>query len=223
MCATLSWGKHKLRVWAMPSHSTGLERTVPAAFGTNVISVVLQWQPLRQDMVAARGLPAPPIVLITRGLTKASVGRWPTPLPSSSVSAQTTRISPPTVPVAMPFLRAVPSLLGPIPRKILGTIVDGRTRRRQGAATEVAGVLRRGGLSVDLVLEARKTKANFKHAARVGASHAIMVAPAEWKAGKASPTLRPERWFCYPFCFVFFGGGEGGGRGGSLVRFNLAT
>ncbi|CAM9589385.1 unnamed protein product [Ascophyllum nodosum] len=65
-------------------------------------------------------------------------------------------------------------------------VVFGYNAELQGAATEVAGVLRRGGLSVDLVLEARKTKANFKHAARVGASHAIMVAPAEWKAGKVS-------------------------------------
>lgn len=54
----------------------------------------------------------------------------------------------------------------------------------QGAATEVAGVLRKGGVSVDLVLEARKTKANFKHASRVGASHAVMVAPTEWQEGK---------------------------------------
>lgn len=60
------------------------------------------------------------------------------------------------------------------------------TRRvtTQGAATEVAGVLRREGVSVDLVLEARKTKVNFKHASRVGASHAVMVAPAEWQKGK---------------------------------------
>lgn len=46
-------------------------------------------------------------------------------------------------------------------------------------------MLRREGVSVDLVLEARKTKANFKHAARVGATHVVMVAPSEWKAGKA--------------------------------------
>lgn len=56
----------------------------------------------------------------------------------------------------------------------------------QGAATEVAGVLRREGVSVDLVLEARKTRVNFKHASRVGASHAVMVAPAEWQEGKVS-------------------------------------
>ena len=53
-------------------------------------------------------------------------------------------------------------------------------------------MLRQRGLSVDLVLEARKTKANFKHAARVGASHAVMVAPAEWKAGKVRPTPYPS-------------------------------
>ncbi|CAM9682277.1 unnamed protein product, partial [Choristocarpus tenellus] len=56
----------------------------------------------------------------------------------------------------------------------------------QGAATKVAGELRRGGIKVDLVLGSRKTKANFKHAARVGASHAVMVAPNEWEQGKVS-------------------------------------
>ncbi|CAN0472166.1 unnamed protein product, partial [Laminaria digitata] len=54
----------------------------------------------------------------------------------------------------------------------------------QEAATEVAGLLRREGVAVDLVLESRKTKANFKHAARVGAAHVVMVAPAEWGVGK---------------------------------------
>lgn len=44
--------------------------------------------------------------------------------------------------------------------------------------------MRRDGVSVDLVLEPRKTKANFKHASRVGATYVVMVAPAEWKAGK---------------------------------------
>ncbi|CAM9145210.1 unnamed protein product [Scytosiphon promiscuus] len=56
----------------------------------------------------------------------------------------------------------------------------------QGAATEVAGSLRREGVSVDLVLETRKTKANFKHAARVGATYVVMVAPSEWKSGNVS-------------------------------------
>eukprot|EP00903_Cladosiphon_okamuranus_P006427 g6289.t1 len=56
----------------------------------------------------------------------------------------------------------------------------------QGAATEVAGSLRRKGVSVDLVLETRKTKANFKHATRVGATYVVLVAPSEWKEGKVS-------------------------------------
>eukprot|EP00752_Nemacystus_decipiens_P014338 g12757.t1 len=56
----------------------------------------------------------------------------------------------------------------------------------QGAATEVAGALRRKGVSVDLVLETRKTKANFKHAARVGATYVVLVAPSEWEDGKVS-------------------------------------
>lgn len=44
--------------------------------------------------------------------------------------------------------------------------------------------MRRKGVSVDLVLETRKTKANFKHATRVGATYVVLVAPSEWKEGK---------------------------------------
>lgn len=61
-------------------------------------------------------------------------------------------------------------------------------KTKKGAATEVAGALRRKGVSVDLVLETRKTKANFKHATRVGATYVVMVAPSEWKAGKVGRT-----------------------------------
>ncbi|CAM9301523.1 unnamed protein product [Ectocarpus fasciculatus] len=65
-------------------------------------------------------------------------------------------------------------------------VVFGWDDELQGAATEVAASLRREGVSVDLVLQPRKTKANFKHATRVGATYVVMVAPSEWKAGKVS-------------------------------------
>lgn len=48
----------------------------------------------------------------------------------------------------------------------------------------MAGALRGAGVSVDLVLEIRKPKANFKHADRLNASYAVMVAPSEWADGK---------------------------------------
>lgn len=57
-------------------------------------------------------------------------------------------------------------------------------RVQQGPATQLAATLRKAGLSVDLVLEIRKPKANFKHAARVAATHVAMVAPSEWGEGK---------------------------------------
>eukprot|EP00904_Undaria_pinnatifida_P007650 jgi/Undpi1/4014/HiC_scaffold_16.g07382.m1 len=68
----------------------------------------------------------------------------------------------------------------------IAAVVFAYNAELQEAATEVAGLLRREGVAVDLVLESRKTKANFKHAARVGAAHVVMVAPAEWGVGKVS-------------------------------------
>jgi len=52
------------------------------------------------------------------------------------------------------------------------------------AATEVAGRLRAGGRSVELVLEERKVKWAFKRADRLGAKRVVLVAPEEWQRGE---------------------------------------
>lgn len=70
----------------------------------------------------------------------------------------------------------------------------------------MAGSLRRKGVSVDLVLETRKTKANFKHAGRVGATYVVLVAPSEWKEGKVREREREPRKDTGQ-------GGRDGGRG----------
>ena len=54
----------------------------------------------------------------------------------------------------------------------------------QGAAMQVAGKLRAGGRSVDLVLEDKRMKWVFKHAERCGAARLVMVMPDEWAEGK---------------------------------------
>lgn len=61
--------------------------------------------------------------------------------------------------------------------------------REKGPATQVAGALRKAGVSADLVLEIRKLKANFKHAARVQATYVVMVAPSEWGEGKVRKSV----------------------------------
>jgi len=52
------------------------------------------------------------------------------------------------------------------------------------AAIRVAGLLRDGGRSVDLVMERKKVKWAFSHADARGAERVVLVAPAEWEAGK---------------------------------------
>ena len=52
------------------------------------------------------------------------------------------------------------------------------------AAVEVAGRLRRGGRSVDLVLEDKKLKWALRRANQSGAERLVLVAPDEWAAGK---------------------------------------
>lgn len=55
-----------------------------------------------------------------------------------------------------------------------------------GAAIDVATRLRASGQSVDVVLEAKKTKWVFKHADRLGAKYCVIVAPDEYEKGEVS-------------------------------------
>ena len=54
------------------------------------------------------------------------------------------------------------------------------------AAVEVATRLRAAGRRVDLVLDDKKVKAAFKHAARVDAARLVLVAPDEWAKGEVT-------------------------------------
>lgn len=54
----------------------------------------------------------------------------------------------------------------------------------QGTAIGAARVLREAGYSVDLQLEARKTKWAFKHADRLGALYVVLVGSGEIAEGK---------------------------------------
>ncbi|KAG2452860.1 hypothetical protein HYH02_002204 [Chlamydomonas schloesseri] len=51
------------------------------------------------------------------------------------------------------------------------------------AAAGIATALRRGGRSVDLVLEAKKMKWAFKHAEKLGAARLVLVGTSEWERG----------------------------------------
>jgi len=51
------------------------------------------------------------------------------------------------------------------------------------AAARIATTLRTAGLSTDLMLGPKKLKAALKHCNRVGATHAVWLAPNEWSAG----------------------------------------
>lgn len=51
------------------------------------------------------------------------------------------------------------------------------------AAVEVATRWRGAGRRVDLILDGKKVKAAFKHAARVDAARLVLVAPEEWARG----------------------------------------
>ncbi|MFC1525307.1 histidine--tRNA ligase [Candidatus Latescibacterota bacterium] len=53
----------------------------------------------------------------------------------------------------------------------------------RAAAVQVAGILRRQGRSVDLVLEDRKMKWAFRHGDAVGAARLVLLAPDEWSRG----------------------------------------
>jgi len=66
----------------------------------------------------------------------------------------------------------------------VGDVVFGMGTELQGAAMQVAGKLRAGGRSVDLVLEDKRMKWVFKHAERCGAARLVMVMPDEWAEGK---------------------------------------
>ncbi len=63
-------------------------------------------------------------------------------------------------------------------------VVFGMGAELRGAAMQVAGRLRSGGRSVDLVLEDKRMKWVFKHAERCGAARLVMVMPDEWAEGK---------------------------------------
>lgn len=56
----------------------------------------------------------------------------------------------------------------------------------QPAAIGAAASLRAVGLSVDLQLEARKTKWGFKHADRIGARYVVLVGAGEAAEGKVA-------------------------------------
>lgn len=56
----------------------------------------------------------------------------------------------------------------------------------QPAAIGAAASLRTAGLSVDLQLEARKTKWGFKHADRIGARYVVLVGAGEAAEGKVA-------------------------------------
>jgi histidyl-tRNA synthetase len=56
----------------------------------------------------------------------------------------------------------------------------------QSTAIGAAAALRTAGLSVDLQLEARKTKWGFKHADRLGAAYVVLVGSGEAAEGAVS-------------------------------------
>ncbi|MEC8954942.1 MAG: histidine--tRNA ligase [Candidatus Thermoplasmatota archaeon] len=62
-------------------------------------------------------------------------------------------------------------------------VVFGMGAELRGAAMQVAGKLRAGGRSTDLVLEDKRIKWVFKHAERSGAARLVMVMPEEWSKG----------------------------------------
>lgn len=65
----------------------------------------------------------------------------------------------------------------------VGDVVFGMGAELRGAAMQVAGKLRAGGRSTDLVLEDKRIKWVFKHAERSGAARLVMVMPEEWSKG----------------------------------------
>ena len=65
----------------------------------------------------------------------------------------------------------------------VGDVVFGMGAELRGAAMQVAGKLRAGGRSADLVLEDKRIKWVFKHAERSGAARLVMVMPEEWSKG----------------------------------------
>lgn len=79
-------------------------------------------------------------------------------------------------------LLAERSLLPEVPHKVDDVvIVMDETLRRE--ACQVAGQLREGGRRVDLVLQPKKMKWVFKHAARCTAARLVILGPEEWSRG----------------------------------------
>lgn len=62
-------------------------------------------------------------------------------------------------------------------------VVCAFTPELHSAAIEVASKLRESGGAIDLVLESKKPKWVLKHAARLAAEYAVIVAPDEWGQG----------------------------------------
>ena len=61
-------------------------------------------------------------------------------------------------------------------------------------ATSVVQQIRRGGRSADILLEKKKINQAFSYADRIGATHAILLAPSEWAEGKVQvKNLRIEK------------------------------
>jgi len=78
------------------------------------------------------------------------------------------------------------NLLPDLKKSSVGSLVFAFEESLQAAATSVATLLRKGGVSADLVLEGKKMKWAYKHADRRGARFVCLVAPEEWRDGKVS-------------------------------------
>lgn len=68
----------------------------------------------------------------------------------------------------------------------IDTVVFAMNSDLQGAAIEIATLLRKEGQSVDIVLEKKKPKWVFKHADRLQATNVAFVAPDEYANGEVS-------------------------------------
>jgi histidyl-tRNA synthetase len=66
-------------------------------------------------------------------------------------------------------------------------VVAAYSASMQGMAMKVAGMIRAGGATVDMLLEPKKKVAlNFEYADRAGAHCMVFVAPDEWEKGSVA-------------------------------------
>lgn len=75
-------------------------------------------------------------------------------------------------------------LLAPIPQTVDNIVIPFDESMR-AASLQVLKQLRDANLSADIVLEKKKITQAFNYADRIGAVHAILVAPDEWNVGKS--------------------------------------